>query len=145
MTVGLAVLSAAGITYEFNNGLLADGTTTVPLVKDFDVPHVATQRPHHHRRRRGRAITLITQRGDGQRHVDHHLRQRGEPHAGPVRRRPGREGQLRLRHLLHRLPLMMIVAIVFVEQGQRRIPVQFAKRVVASHVLRGGQKVPTSP
>ncbi|MEA2702282.1 MAG: preprotein translocase subunit SecY, partial [Actinomycetota bacterium] len=41
MTVGLAILQATGITYQFNNGLLANGTTTVPLVKDFDVPHVA--------------------------------------------------------------------------------------------------------
>ena len=32
----------------------------------------------------------------------------------------------------------MIVAIVFVEQGQRRIPVQFAKRVVGRRMY-GGQ------
>jgi preprotein translocase subunit SecY len=36
------------------------------------------------------------------------------------------------------LGLVMIVAIVFVEQGQRRIPVQFAKRVVGRRMY-GGQ------
>src|ERR671915_36311 len=42
MTVGLAVLQATGITYQFNNGLLAEGTDTgIPLVTTFDVPHVA--------------------------------------------------------------------------------------------------------
>ena len=33
---------------------------------------------------------------------------------------------------------MLLVAIVFIEQGQRRIPVQFAKRVVGRRMY-GGQ------
>ena len=41
MTVGLAILQATGITYQFNNGLLGDGTTTVPLVSNFDLAHVS--------------------------------------------------------------------------------------------------------
>src|SRR5207253_3603962 len=40
--------------------------------------------------------------------------------------------------LVGMLGLVMIVAIVFVEQGQRRIPVQFAKRVVGRRMY-GGQ------
>lgn len=34
--------------------------------------------------------------------------------------------------------LVLLVAIVFVEQGQRRIPVQFAKRVVGRRMTAGG-------
>ena len=34
--------------------------------------------------------------------------------------------------------LLLLVAIVFVEQGQRRIPVQFAKRVMGSKMTAGG-------
>ncbi len=36
------------------------------------------------------------------------------------------------------LALVLLVAIVFIEQGQRRIPVQFAKRVVGRRMY-GGQ------
>src|SRR5215218_1153995 len=43
MTVGLAILQATGITYQFNNGLLGDAGTAgaTQLVRHFDVPHVA--------------------------------------------------------------------------------------------------------
>ncbi len=139
MTVGLAVLQATGITYQFNNGLLADGTTTVPLVKDFDVPHVAlivltiTA---------GTAVVmwmgeLITQRGIGN----------GMSiiiFANVVSRMPAQFGNIRAEKgnfafgIFCIVCLMMIVAIVFVEQGQRRIPVQFAKRVVGRRMY-GGQ------
>src|SRR3954452_20509133 len=42
MTVGLAVLQATGITYQFNNGLLRGSQTSnaTPLVRHFDVSHV---------------------------------------------------------------------------------------------------------
>ncbi len=139
MTVGLAVLQATGITYQFNNGLLADGTTTVPLVKTFDVPHVAlivltiTA---------GTAIVmwmgeLITQRGIGN----------GMSiiiFANVVSRMPAQFGNIRATKgnfafgIFCIVCLGMIVAIVFVEQGQRRIPVQFAKRVVGRRMY-GGQ------
>ena len=139
MTVGLAILQATGITYQFNNGLLADGTTTVPLVKSFDVPHVAlivltiTA---------GTAVVmwmgeLITQRGIGN----------GMSiiiFANVVSRMPAQFGNIRAEKgnfafgIFCIVCLMMIVAIVFVEQGQRRIPVQFAKRVVGRRMY-GGQ------
>jgi preprotein translocase subunit SecY len=139
MTVGLAVLQATGITYQFNNGLLANGTTTVPLVKVFDVPHVAlivltiTA---------GTAIVmwmgeLITQRGIGN----------GMSiiiFANVVSRMPAQFGNVRAEKgnfvfaIFCMVGLLMIVAIVFVEQGQRRIPVQFAKRVVGRRMY-GGQ------
>ena len=139
MTVGLAVLQATGITYQFNNGLLGDGTTTVPLVKTFDVPHVAlivltiTA---------GTAIVmwmgeLITQRGIGN----------GMSiliFANVVSRMPAQFGNVRAAKgnfvfaIFFGVGILMIAAIVFVEQGQRRIPVQFAKRVVGRRMY-GGQ------
>jgi preprotein translocase subunit SecY len=42
MTVGLAILQATGITYQFNNGLLgSSGGSSLQLVRNFDVPHVS--------------------------------------------------------------------------------------------------------
>ena len=139
MTVGLAVLQATGITYQLNNGLLGTSDSGVSLVRDFDVPHVAlivltiTA---------GTAIVmwmgeLITQRGIGN----------GMSiliFANVVSTMPAQFANLRAERgnlafgLFMVLGLAMIVAIVFVEQGQRRIPVQFAKRVVGRRTY-GGQ------
>ena len=139
MTVGLALLQATGITYQFNNGLLGNGSTTVPLVTKFDVPHVAlivltiTA---------GTAIVmwmgeLITQRGIGN----------GMSiliFSNVVSRMPAQFGNVRAEKgnfvfaLFCMVGVFMIAAIVFVEQGQRRIPVQFAKRVVGRRMY-GGQ------
>ena len=140
MTVGLAILQATGITYQFNNGLLGDGgSTNLKLVTHFDVPHVAlivltiTA---------GTAVVmwmgeLITQRGIGN----------GMSiliFANVVSRLPAQIGNVRAEggnvifSLVIIVGLLMILAIVFVEQGQRRIPVQFAKRVVGRRMY-GGQ------
>jgi len=139
MTVGLAILQATGITYQFNNGLLGGGQTNLPLVSTFDVPHVAlivltiTA---------GTAVVmwmgeLITQRGIGN----------GMSiliFANVVARMPAQLGSIRAEGdniifgIVMVVGLAMIVAIVFVEQGQRRIPVQFAKRVVGRRMY-GGQ------
>jgi preprotein translocase subunit SecY len=140
MTVGLGILQATGITYQFNNGLLrGSSTTSIPLVKHFDVPHVAlivltiTA---------GTAVVmwmgeLITQRGIGN----------GMSiliFANVVSRMPAQLGNVRAEGgnvifaLVMLMGIGMIVAIVFVEQGQRRIPVQFAKRVVGRRMY-GGQ------
>jgi preprotein translocase subunit SecY len=139
MTVGLAILQATGITYQFNNGLLETGTTSLKLVSDFDVPHVAlivltiTA---------GTAVVmwmgeLITQRGIGN----------GMSlliFANVVSRLPAQVSNVRAEGgnvifgVVIAVGLLMILAIVFVEQGQRRIPVQFAKRVVGRRMY-GGQ------
>ncbi|MEW6152869.1 MAG: preprotein translocase subunit SecY [Actinomycetota bacterium] len=140
MTIGLAVLQATGITYQFNNGLLGDGgSTNLRLVTNFDVPHVAlivltiTA---------GTAIVmwmgeLVTQRGIGN----------GMSiliFANVVSRLPAQIGNVRAEggNVIFAAVLigglLMIAAIVFVEQGQRRIPVQFAKRVVGRRMY-GGQ------
>ncbi len=141
MTVGLGILQATGITYQFNNGLLQGSSTATaaPLVKDFDVPHVAlivltiTA---------GTAVVmwmgeLITQRGIGN----------GMSiliFANVVSTMPAQLANVRAEggnvvfSLVMLMGIGMIVAIVFVEQGQRRIPVQFAKRVVGRRMY-GGQ------
>ena len=141
MTVALALLQATGITYQFNNGLLGRTrtSTNLHLVRHFDVPHVTlivltiTA---------GTALVmwlaeLITQRGIGN----------GMSiliFANVVSRMPTQlwnihaEGGYFVFTVVCLMGLLMIVAIVFVEQGQRRIPVQFAKRVVGRRMY-GGQ------
>ncbi|CAA9241073.1 MAG: Protein translocase subunit SecY, partial [uncultured Acidimicrobiales bacterium] len=58
-------------------------------------------RPHHHRGHGHRDVDGGADHPAGHRQRDVHpdLRQRGEPHAGPGRQYPGREGLLRLHHL----------------------------------------------
>jgi len=140
MTVGLALLQGTGITYQFHSGQLGRvGNVNVDLVKHFDVPHVAlivltiTA---------GTAVVmwmgeLITQRGVGN----------GMSiliFTSVVSRMPAQLSNVRAQAGgvtfagVVVLGLLMIVAIVFIELGQRRIPVQFAKRVVGRRMY-GGQ------
>jgi preprotein translocase subunit SecY len=141
MTVGLAILQATGITYQFNNGLLggSQNANSAPLVRHFDVPHVAlivltiTA---------GTAVVmwmgeLITQRGIGNGMsvlIFANVVSRMPFQLGAVRS----EGGNPIFALVLLMGIGMIVSIVFVEQGQRRIPVQFAKRVVGRRMY-GGQ------
>ncbi len=140
MTVGLAILQATGITYQFNNGLLGRaGSTNLKLVTKFDVPHVAlivmtiTA---------GTAVVmwmgeLITQRGIGNGMsilIFSNVVSRLPAQVGNVRA----EGGNVIFGVVIAVGILMILAIVFVEQGQRRIPVQFAKRVVGRRMY-GGQ------
>ncbi len=141
MTVGLAILQATGITYQFNNGLLKGSRTAnaSPLVRHFDVAHVAlivltiTA---------GTAVVmwmgeLVTQRGIGNGMsvlIFANVVSRMPFQLGAVRS----EGGNPIFILVMLMGIAMIVSIVFVEQGQRRIPVQFAKRVVGRRMY-GGQ------
>ena len=141
MTVGLAILQATGIAYQMNNGILFGGTQTQRAAHpELRRAPRRAHRPHHHRRHRGRHV-------DGraghparrrQRHVDPDLHQRGQHDAGAVRQHQGHRRDFVLFTIVMILGLFMIVAIVFVEQGQRRIPVQFAKRQVGRRMY-GGQ------
>jgi preprotein translocase subunit SecY len=140
MTVVLAILQATGIAYQMNNGILFGGTQTKEkLIPHFDIPHVAlivltiTA---------GTAVVmwmgeLVTQRGVGN----------GMSiliFTNVVSTMPARFANIKatagypLFTGVMILGLAMIVAIVFVEQGQRRIPVQFAKRQVGRRMY-GGQ------
>jgi preprotein translocase subunit SecY len=138
--VVLALLQATGLAFLFHNGgggLFGD--TAIDLIPDFTVPRVMlivlslTA---------GVALLmwmgeLITQRGIGN----------GMSlliFASVVSSIPFEGGRVKAENGLLALfgvilvGLLVLVAIVFVEQGQRRIPVQFAKRVVGRKMF-GGQ------
>jgi preprotein translocase subunit SecY len=140
MTVGLAILQSTGLVYQFHKGQLGRvGNVNIDLVPNFTIPRVAlivltiTA---------GTAIVmwmgeLITQRGIGN----------GMSiliFTNVVSTMPSQLANIRAQAgwftfaLICLMGIGMIVAIVFVEQGQRRIPVQFAKRVVGRRMY-GGQ------
>jgi preprotein translocase subunit SecY len=140
MTVGLAILQSTGLVYQFHKGQLGRvGNVNIDLVPHFTVPRVAlivltiTA---------GTAVVmwmgeLITQRGIGNGMSILIM-------TNVVARMPAQLGNVKAQAgnftfaLVWIMGLAMILAIVFVEQGQRRIPVQFAKRVVGRRMY-GGQ------
>ena len=140
LTVALAVLQSTGLSFLFERGQLGQGgpTTSADIIPVFDAPHVAlivlslTA---------GTALImwlgeLITQRGIGN----------GMSiliFASIVSTLPS-EGSSILRQkgfgtflVLLAIGLVIIVLIVIMEQGQRRIPVQYAKRVVGRKMYGG--------
>jgi preprotein translocase subunit SecY len=143
MTVVLALLQSTGLAYVFGKGgtnaLLGTTGNNIILMTHFDVPHVLmvvlTMTA-------GTAVVMwlgevITQRGIGQgmsilifANVVSTL-----PSQGSAIRANG--GNFKFGVIVA-LVLVLLVAIVFMEQGQRRIPVQFAKRVVGRRMY-GGQ------
>ena len=142
VTIGIAVVQSTGLSYLFHKGgggFRGGNTTGLDLVPHYDVGHVAlivmTLTT-------GTALLmwigeLITQRGIGNgmsllifASVVSTL-----PAQGSAIRAQAGNLTLVLTLLVF---LVILVAIVFVEQGQRRIPVQFAKRVVGRRMY-GGQ------
>jgi preprotein translocase subunit SecY len=140
VTVVLALLQATGLAFLFHNGgggLFGD--TAIDLIPDFTVPRVMlivlslTA---------GVALLmwmgeLITQRGigNGMSLLIFASVVSSIPFEGG--RVKAENGNLALFGVIL-VGLAVLVAIVFVEQGQRRIPVQFAKRVVGRKMF-GGQ------
>jgi preprotein translocase subunit SecY len=136
VTIGIALLQGTGLTYLFHNGGLG---TSVDLIPNFGPGRVAlivlTLTT-------GTALLmwlgeLMTQRGIGN----------GMSlliFASVVSTIPGQLAQIKAAGQWTAVILfilgfgLILVAIVFVEQGQRRIPVQFAKRVVGRRMY-GGQ------
>ena len=140
LTVGLAILQSTGLTFLFHRGGLQDANNQpVDVIPNFTPGRVALI-----------VITLtagtafimwlgelITQRGIGN----------GMSvliFASIVSRLPF-EGAAILRQkgwvwfgVIMALGILIIIAIVIVEQGQRRIPVNYAKRVVGRRMM-GGQ------
>jgi preprotein translocase subunit SecY len=136
MTVTLAVLQSTGLLFLINNQSQEQG---IQVIRRFTAPRVAfmvlilTA---------GTALImwlgeLITQRGIGN----------GMSiliFASIISALPS-QGALLLDQLstaafagLMLLGVLIIVAVVFMEQGQRRIPVQYAKRVVGRRMTSGG-------
>lgn len=138
LTIALAIMQSTGFTFFVHNSLQDGSGQRVDLIPNFTVPRVAlivlTLTA-------GTALVmwlgeLITQRGIGNGmsilifasivsrlpiDMTAILRQKG----------PGWFG------LIVFLAMLIIVAIVIVEQGQRRIPVQYAKRVVGRKMTGG--------
>jgi len=143
MTVVLALLQSTGLAYVFGKGgtnaLLGTTGTNIILLKHFNVPTVLmvvlTMTA-------GTAVVMwlgetITQRGIGQ----------GMSiliFANVVSTLPSTLSNIRAEGgdfkfvVILAVILVLLVAIVFMELGQRRIPVQFAKRVVGRRMY-GGQ------
>jgi preprotein translocase subunit SecY len=143
MTIALAVLQSTGLAYVFHNGgggLLGGGSSlNIDLIPKFTVPRVLlivlTMTA-------GTVVVmwlgeLITQRGIGQgmsvlifTNVVATM-----PSGGASIK--AEAGVFKFSFIIV-LSLALLVAIVFIEQGQRRIPVTFAKRVVGRRMY-GGQ------
>jgi len=143
MTVALALLQSTGLAYVFGKGgtnaLLGTTGQNIILLKHFNVPTVLmvvmTMTA-------GTAVVMwlgetITQRGIGQ----------GMSiliFANVVSTLPSTLSNIRAEGgdakftIIILVVLALLVAIVFMELGQRRIPVQFAKRVVGRSMY-GGQ------
>jgi preprotein translocase subunit SecY len=143
LTIALAVLQSTGLAYVFHNGgggLLGGGSgLNIDLIPKFTVPRVLlivlTMTA-------GTVLVmwlgeLITQRGVGQ----------GMSvliFTNVVATMPSGGAAIKVEAgwfkfgIIILLSLALLVAIVFIEQGQRRIPVTFAKRVVGRRMY-GGQ------
>jgi preprotein translocase subunit SecY len=142
LTVALAVMQSTGLAFVFHNGgqgFFGTSGLDVDVLPNFTVPRVLLVVLSM---TAGTAMVmwlgeLITQRGIGQ----------GMSvliFASVVSGLPAGGAQIRAQagnfkfSVVIALTLVLLVAIVFIEQGQRRIPVQFAKRVVGRRMY-GGQ------
>jgi len=141
VTIAIAIMQSTGLVFLLNNGggglfNLGEG---VSLVSEFTPPRVAlivlTLTA-------GTALLmwmgeLITQRGIGNGMSILIFTSVVSSYPSTGSRVQAEAGNAALAFLIF-LFILLTVAIVFVEQGQRRIPVQFAKRVVGRRMY-GGQ------
>ncbi len=132
MTVTLALLQSTGLIFLFNNQ--APG-----VLKEFTPPRVAFMVVVL---TAGTATImwlgeLITQRGigNGMSIIIFSSIISGLPSQGAALQRTVGNAQFAFLMLLG---VLIIAAVVFMEQGQRRIPVQYAKRVVGRRMTSGG-------
>jgi preprotein translocase subunit SecY len=142
VTIGIAIVQSTGLAYLFHNGgggLTSGNTTGLDLVPNFNVWRVAlivlTLTA-------GTALLmwmgeLVSQRGigNGMSLLIFASVVAGIPNMFATIKA---NGDWTAVVLVVAGYLVILVAIVFVEQGQRRIPVQFAKRVVGRRMY-GGQ------
>ena len=143
MTVVLALLQSTGLAYVFGKGgtnaLLGTSGTNIILLKHFDVPTVLmvviTMTA-------GTAVVMwlgetITQRGIGQGMSILIFANVVSTLPSTLSNIRAEGGNLKFGVIIV-VVLALLVAIVFMELEQRRIPVQFAKRVVGRRMY-GGQ------
>jgi preprotein translocase subunit SecY len=138
LTVGLALLQSSGLVFLFHSGQLFGSGSNVDLIPNFSAPHVLfiilTLTA-------GTAFVmwlgeLITQRGIGQGMsilIFANVVATIPFDVSVIRAQKGWTGLI----VIGAVVVALLVAIVFVEQGQRRIPVTFAKRVVGRHMSLG--------
>src|SRR4051795_6957237 len=144
LTLALALMQSTGLAFVFHNGgggFLGNSTglSDIDLIPKFTVPRVmliVTTLTA------GTVLVMwlgetITQRGIGQGMSILIFANvvAGMPAGGAAVRAQG--GNVKFATIIL-LSVILLVAIVFTEQGQRRIPVQFAKRVVGRRMY-GGQ------
>ena len=141
LTIGIALIQSTGFAFLFHNsgGGLAGGTGIPDLLPEFTAPRVGlvvlTLTA-------GTALLmwmgeLITQKGigNGMSIIIFAAVVSSLPNQfSLVKGNSGWVGVVEVAAMY----LVMLVLIVFVEQGQRRIPVQFAKRVVGRRMTTGG-------
>src|SRR6202165_149675 len=141
MTVALAIMQSTGFVFEFHNnaGQFFNTTTHVDLIPNFNAPRVMFIVMTF---TAGTAFImwlgeLITQRGIGQGMSILIFSNvvAGLPAGGAAVKDQG--GNVKFVTIIV-VTISLLVAIVFVEQGQRRIPVTFAKRVMGRRMY-GGQ------
>ncbi len=139
LTVALAVLQSTGLAFLFHNGGGGLFNAEIDLIPEFTVPRVLLVVLSL---TAGTALImwmgeLITQRGvgNGMSLIIFASVVSGIPAGGGQVLAEG--GAVKFAVVVF-LALVVLVSIVFVEQGQRRIPVQFAKRVVGRRQY-GGQ------
>ncbi|KAA0234884.1 MAG: Protein translocase subunit SecY [Acidimicrobiales bacterium] len=141
LTIAIAAMQSTALVFLFHNGGggLAQGATNLDLVPNFTIPRVVlivlTLTA-------GTALLmwmgeLITQRGigNGMSLIIFASVVSSAPAQGALIK--AQKGWGAVIGILA-VSILLLVAIVFVEQGQRRIPVQFAKRVVGRRMY-GGQ------
>ncbi|MGD0638989.1 MAG: preprotein translocase subunit SecY, partial [Nitrososphaerales archaeon] len=141
LTIGLALLQSSGLVYVFHNGaagLLGSTSTNINLIPHFDLYRAAfivlTLTA-------GTAFVmwlgeLITQRGigNGMSILIFSNVVAGIPAGGGAILAQGGDFKFALIAIL---AVVLLITVVIMEQGQRRIPVTFAKRVVGRRVYGG--------
>jgi preprotein translocase subunit SecY len=142
LTVALALMQSTGLAFVFHHGgqgFFGTAGTNIDVLPNFTIPRVMLVVLSM---TAGTAMVmwlgeLITQRGIGQGMsvLIFSSVVSGLPAGGARIRAQG--GNFKFGIVLA-LTIVLLVAIVFIEQGQRRIPVQFAKRVVGRRMY-GGQ------
>ena len=147
LAIGISLMQATALTFIFGNGngnAFFGAAQRIAAARQAAARrHVAARLPGHpHPRRRHRRADVDRRAHQParhrQRHEHDHLRLGGQPPAVRLLRHPAGEEVVRVRILLVIVSLRIVVAVVRVELAQRRIPVQFAKRVVGRRMY-GGQ------
>ena len=140
LTVALALMQSTGIVFALHQGNLlgGGGLSGIDLIPNFSAPRVLL------------IVTTLTAGTALIMWLGEVITQRGIGNgmsilifASVVSRLPAQGSQIFAGNVLKGsvvvlMGVAMIVGIIFVEQGQRRIPVQFAKRVVGRRMY-GGQ------